>query len=48
MNMYKYMYIEGGGKCVYMVKYTYAGIRKIRIQIKRQDRHITRVMCTHV
>ena len=33
-----------GGKCVYMFRYTYAGIRIIMIQIKKRNRHWSIVM----
>jgi len=35
-----------GGKCVYMLKYTYAGIREMKMQMEKEDRHIRRVMRT--
>jgi len=33
-----------GGRCVYMFKYTYAGIRIVNTQIGKEDRHISRVI----
>ena len=41
IDMYKY---GRGGKCVYMFRYTYAGIRIIYMQIEKEDRHMSRVM----
>ena len=47
MNMAANVYEYGrGGKCVYMFRYTYAGIRIIMMQIKKGDRHRSRVMRT--
>ena len=40
-NVYEY---GRGGKCVYMFKYTFAGIRIINIQIEKEDKHMSRVM----
>ena len=33
-----------GGRCVYMFRYTYAGIRIPNIQIEKEVRHMSRVM----
>ena len=33
-----------GGKCVYMFRYTYAGIRIINMQVDKEDKHMSRVM----
>ena len=41
INVYEY---GRGGKCVYMFRYTFAGIRIINIQIEKEDRHMSRVM----
>jgi len=41
INVYEY---GRGGKCVYMFRYTYAGIRIINMQIEKEDRHMSRVM----
>jgi len=47
MNMAINVYEYGrGGKCVYMFRYTYAGIRIIMIQIKKRNRHCSRVIRT--
>ena len=35
-----------GGKCVYMFRYTYAGIRIINMQIEKEHRYMSRVMRT--
>ena len=42
INVYEY---GRGGKCACIFRYTYAGIRIINIQIEKEDRHISRVMC---
>jgi len=41
INVYEY---GRGGKCVYMFRYTFAGIRIINIQIEKEDRHMSRAM----
>jgi len=41
ITVYEY---GGGGKCVWMIRYTYAGISVISIQIEEGDRHRSRVM----
>jgi hypothetical protein len=47
MNMAANVYEYGrGGKCVYIFRYTYAGMRIIMIQIKKRNRHLSRVMRT--
>jgi len=33
-----------GGRCVYIFRYTYAGIRLVNIPIEKEDRHMSRVM----
>jgi len=49
MNMAINMYEYGrGGKCVHMVRCTYAGIREIKMQMEKEDRHMSRVMCTSI
>jgi len=48
MNMAINVYEYGrGGKCVYMVRYTYAGMREMKMQIEKEDRHTSRNMCIH-
>jgi len=48
MNMAINVYEYGrGGKCVYMVRYTYTGSREMKMQIGKEDRHRNRVMCIH-
>ena len=42
-NVYKY---GRGGKCVYIFRYTYAGMRMIITKIKKRNRHFSRVMRT--
>jgi len=34
-----------GGKRIYMFRYTYAGLIIINIQIRKEGRHMSRVMC---
>jgi len=41
INVYEY---GRGEKCVYMFRYTYAGIGIINMQIEKEDRHMSRVM----
>jgi len=41
MNMALHVYEYGrGGKCVYMFRCTYAGIRQRKMQMEKKDRHI--------
>ena len=40
-NVYEY---GRGGKCVYMFRYTYAGIRIKNMEIEKEDRHMRMVM----
>jgi len=35
-----------GGKCVYMFKYTYAGVREKKMKMEKKNRHKGRVMRT--
>ena len=37
-----------GGKCVYMFKYTYAGIREMKMQMEKEYRRVSRVMRTSI
>jgi hypothetical protein len=47
MNMAINMYEYGiGGKCMHMLTYTYAGMRQIKMQMEKEDRHMSRVMRT--
>jgi len=49
MNMARSVYeYRRGGKCAYMFRYTYAGIREMKMQMEKEDRHRSRVMCIHV
>jgi len=43
INMYEY---GRGGKCVCILRYTYAAIRMITMQIEKGDRHRSRVVHT--
>jgi len=48
MNMALNVYEYGRrGKCVYMFRYTYAGIRIIIIQIKKRGTDIGAGLCVH-
>jgi len=40
-NVYEY---GRGGKCVCTLRYTYAGIRIINMEVEKEDRHMRRVM----
>ena len=33
--------------CVHMVRYTYGGIKEMRMEMEKEDRHMSRVMCIH-
>jgi len=45
MNMAINVYEYGReGKCVFLFRYTYAGIRIINIHIEKEDRHMSRGM----
>jgi len=45
MNMAINMHEYGRGeKCVYMFKYTYAGIREMKIQMEEKDRYTGKAM----
>jgi len=43
INVYEYWRV---GKCVYIFRNTYAGIREMKMQMEREDRHMSRVMRT--
>jgi len=45
INVYEY---GRGGKCVYMLKYTYAGIREMKIHMEEENRHMSKVMRTSI
>jgi len=45
MNVYEY---GRGGKCVYMLRHIYVGIREMKMQMKQQFRHIGRFMRTSI
>jgi len=42
-NVYEY---GRGGKCVYMFRHTYVGIRERKMQVEKKDRQMSRVMFT--
>ena len=49
MNMAINVYEDArGGKCVYMFRYTYAGIREMKIEMEKEDRHMSRVVRTSI
>jgi hypothetical protein len=37
-----------GGKCSYMFRYTYAGSREMKMQMKKESRHMSRVKRTSI
>jgi len=49
MNMAINVYQYGrGGKYAYMFRYTYAGMRDMKMQMETEDRHMSRVMRTSI
>jgi hypothetical protein len=45
MSVYEYV---RGGRCVYMFRHTYAGIREMQMQMEKVNRHVSRVMRTSI
>jgi len=45
INVYGY---GRGGKCEYMFRYTYAGIRKRKMQIEKESWHMSTVLRTSI
>jgi len=45
INVYEY---GRGGKRSYMFRYTYAGIREMKMKMKMESRHMGRVMRTSI
>jgi len=45
LNVYEY---ERGWKFEYMFRYTYAGIREMKMQLETEDRHMSRVIRTSI
>ena len=43
ISVYKY---GRGGKCVYMLTYTYAGIWETKMRMEKEDRHVGRIVRT--
>jgi len=43
INVYEY---GRGGKCVYIFRYTYAEIREMKMQMEKEDRHMSKVRST--
>jgi len=39
--------MEEEAECEYLLSYIYAGIREMKIQMEKKDRHRSRVMCVH-
>jgi len=49
MNMAVNVYECGrGGKCVYMFRHTYAGIREMKMQVEQEDRQMSSVTRTSI
>jgi len=44
-NVYEY---EREGQCIYMFRYTYAGIREMKMHMERDDRHMSKAMSTSI
>ena len=45
--MYEYVtQYRIGGKCVYMFRFTYAGIKEMRIQLEKESRYMSMVVCS--
>jgi len=43
------MYEDGrGGKCLYMFRHTYAGIREMKMKVEKEFRHIRRCKRTSI
>jgi len=48
-SVYEYVTQYGiGGKCVYVFRFTYAGIKEMRIQLEKESRYMSMVMCTSI
>jgi len=45
INVYEY---GREGKCVYMFRHTHAGIREMKINLKKEIRHMSRVMLASI
>jgi len=44
-SVYEYVTQYGiGGKCVYVFRFTYAGIKEMRIQLEKESRYMSMVM----
>ena len=49
MNMVENVYEYGrGGKCVYIFRYTHAGIRERDLQMEKESRHMSRVISASI
>jgi len=49
MKMKISVYEDGrGGKCAYLFRCTYAGIREMKMQMNKEFRHIARVVRTSI
>jgi len=44
-NVYEY---EREGQCIYMFRYTYAGIREMKMQVEQEDRQMSSVTRTSI
>ena len=40
--------MEEEGKCEYMFRYIYAGVKEMKIQMEKESRHMSRVMRTSI
>jgi len=40
--------MEEEGECEYMFSYIYAGVKEIKIQMKKENRHMSRVIHTSI
>jgi len=45
INVYEY---GNGGRCVHSFRHTYAGIREMKMQLEKESRHMSMVMCTSI
>ena len=42
------MFMEQEAECEYLLSYIYAGIREMKIQMEKEDRHMSRVVRTSI
>jgi len=49
MNMVISVYEFGReGKCVHKLRHTYAGLREMKVQLEKEARHLSMVMCISI